>query len=334
MLFIIINKKQIQMKLLSILLFFLIQTFNCFAQESKLLTLDPITDISESPIYKKLTKTVNDSILWKDKYKYIDNIEMNWMTYLSDGLKISGLLVKPKKPGKYPCIIYNRGGSGNFGQLSFFHSTIILGDLASKGYIVIASNYRGNGKSEGREEFGGSDVNDVINLIDILKEIEEADIEKIGMYGWSRGGMMTYLALTQTDQIDVACVGGANADLTQIDRPNMESGVYAQYIPNYTTNKQVELEKRSAIFWVDKFPKNVPILLLHGNADWRVKSKNSLKLALEFEKYRIPYRLKIFDGADHGIKEYRNEVNKEVVNWFDRFLKHNEPIPNMEYHGK
>jgi len=259
---------------------------------------------------------------------------MNWITYLSNDLKINGLMVKPKKPGKYPCIIYNRGGNRNFGQLLVAHAALKLGALANEGYVVIASNYRGNGNSEGQEEFGGKDVNDVLNLINVLEEIESADTERIGMYGWSRGGMMTYLALTKSDKIDVACVGGAPSDLTQIDRPKMVTNVYAEIILNYATNKDVELKKRSAIFWAGKFPKNVPILMLHGNSDWRVKSTNSLKLALEFEKYRVPYRLKIFEGGDHSISEYKNEVNEEVYEWFDRFLKKGEVLPNMNLHGK
>lgn len=110
--------------------------------------------------------------------------------------------------------------------------------------------------------------------------------------------------------------------------------VYSELIPNYTSNKEAELTKRSAIEWVDKLPTNVPLLMLHGNADWRVKCEQSLKLAIKFEKYRIPYRLVVFEGSDHGINENKSEVNKMVLNWFDRFLKNNEPLPDMKYHGR
>jgi len=306
----------------------------CKAQSKKLIRVKAIDNIEETPIYPRLTEEIEGAITWKSDYRYIDSIEMNWITYLSDGLKVGGLMVKPKKPGKYPCIIYNRGGNRKTGQLLVMHAALTLGELANEGYVVIASNYRGNGKSEGKEEFGGKDVNDVLNLIDVLEEIESADTERIGMYGWSRGGMMTYLALTKTNRIDAACVGGAQSDLTKIDRPEMETHVYAELIPNYATNKDEELKKRSAIFWVDKFPKDVPILMLHGNSDWRVKSTNSLNLALEFEKHRIPYRLKIFEGGDHGIREHKKEANEEVYSWFKRFLKEKEALPNMEMHGK
>lgn len=283
-----------------------------------------------------MTHEVDGKIELKKQFKYIDNIEIYSITYLSDGLKINGLLVKPKKKGKYPCIIYNRRGNRNFGSLKAAHGAITLSQIVKEGYVVIASQYRGNGGSEGQEEFGGKDVNDITILPTVLKEIEEADTAKIGMYGWSRGGMMTYIALTKTDQIKAVAVGGAVADNYAIikDRPEMETGVLAQLIPNYEKNKVNELDKRSAIKWADKFPKNIPILMLHGTSDWRVKPAQSLKLALEFEKYRIPYRLIMFEGGDHGISEHKNEVDIQVLNWFNKYLKTNNPIPNMEYHGR
>jgi dipeptidyl aminopeptidase/acylaminoacyl peptidase len=315
----------------------LLLCFSCKAQEgNKLISQELITNLSETPIYNRLTEVVDGKIQWKDKFKYLDDIDIYSITYLSDGLKIKGFLVKPKKTGNYPCIIYNRGGNRDFGALKIAHGAITLGQIAKEGYIVIASQYRGNGGSEGKEEFGGEDVNDVTILTEVLKEVEDADDKRIGMYGWSRGGMMTYIALTKTNAIKAAVVGGAVSDnySTIKDRPEMETKVLAQLIPNYADNKDAELEKRSAIKWVDKFSKNVPILVLHGNSDWRVKPKQSLTIALEFEKYRIPYRLIIFEGGDHGISEHREEVNKQVIDWFNNYLKNDAPLPNMKYHGR
>lgn len=327
---------------------------NVKAQENNLLVEKvQISDLSGYPIYPHLVHDNNGKTEWKDEFGYLDSIEMYSITYLSDGLKINGFLVKPKKNGNFPSIIYNRGGNREFGRLTIATGITTLGEIAAAGYVVIASQYRGNGGSEGKEEFGGNDINDVLILTEVLKEIERADSENIGMFGWSRGGMMTYIALTKTNKIKAAAVGGAVSDLYESikDRPEMETNVAAELIPNYATNKEIELEKRSAIKWADKFPKNVPILMLHGNSDWRVKPQQSLNLALEFEKYRIPYRLIMFEGADHGISESRDEgeaisygaehgiakrrdeVNQQVINWFDRFLKNGEPVPNMEYHG-
>ncbi len=321
------------MNYIKLLLFVLIFS-SCKAQESTLLVRQSlISDWSKYPIYPRL---VDGEGAWKSEYAYLDDIDVYGISYMSDGLKIHGLMAKPKKDGKYPCVIYNRGGNRDFGSLKVAHGAMTLGQIAKEGYVVIASQYRGNARSEGQEEFGGKDVNDVLILTEVLKEIEAADSERIGMYGWSRGGMMTYIALTKTDKIKAAAVGGAISDsyATISDRPEMETMVMAELIPNYEENKEEELNKRSAIKWADKFSKDVPVLILHGNADWRVKPEQSLKLALEFEKYRIPYRLIMFEGGDHGISEHKKEVNEHVISWFDRFLKNNEPVPNMEYHGR
>ncbi len=309
------------------ILFFVFGIFStCYSQESK--------------IVSKVKFNIQDSIKTDfrliKQYHHLDSIDIFEITYLSDGLKIQSFAAIPQKEGKYPVIIFNRGGNRDFGALSFLKQkwkssfAANISKIASSGYIVIGCNYRGGGKSEGSDEFGGKDVNDILNLIEVVKELPKANSDKIGMYGWSRGGMMTYLALTKSNQIKAAVIGAGRTDLTIIDRPKMETNVYAELIPDYWKNKETELKNRSALFFADKFPKNVPILLLHGNADWRVKSTNALQMALKFEEYRIPYRLKIFEGAGHGIREFRKEKEEEVISWFDRFLKNGEPLPKMD----
>lgn len=307
---------------------------SCLAQESTIVSKTKIDWTDYKDLFQDSQKTK-----FIDKFSFLENVEMYEITYISDGLKIQSFAAIPKKEGKHPVIIFNRGGNRDFGALQLFRGkakypvAFHFSRLANEGYVVIGCNYRGSGKSEGEDEFGGKDVNDVLNLIQVVKEIPKADKDRIGMYGWSRGGMMTYLALPQTNKIKAAVVGGAPADKTVIDRPNMETHVYAELMPNYWDNKESELKKRSAVYFADKFPTDVPILMLHGNSDWRVKSSNSLKLALEFDKYRVPYRLKIFEGGDHGISEYRDEVNADVLDWFNRYLKNGEPLPVMVHHG-
>jgi dipeptidyl aminopeptidase/acylaminoacyl peptidase len=309
----------------------------CTAQNSSILVKkELISDVSNTPVYKRLATEEDGKTVWRDEYKYMDSIQMYSITYLSDGLKVNGFLVEPKANGKHPAIIFNRGGNRDFGALTIGHAAILMGQLAKEGYVVIASQYRGNAGGEGIEEFGGADVNDVLILPTVLNELNSVDTSRIGMYGWSRGGMMTYIALSQTDKIKAAAVGGAVSDCFKSleDRPQFESGVYAELVPDYYKNREAELTKRSAVKWADRFKKDVPILMLHGNADWRVKPEQSLSLAMEFEKERIPYRLIIFEGGDHALSEHKPEVNAQVLSWFNRYLKNGEKTPNMEYHGK
>jgi dipeptidyl aminopeptidase/acylaminoacyl peptidase len=76
--------------------------------------------------------------------------------YLSDGLQVVGFLWKPQDTvGKqFPLIIFNRGGNREFGKLTpWFHFGFYT--YASNGFVVLASQYRGNDGGEGREEYGG-----------------------------------------------------------------------------------------------------------------------------------------------------------------------------------
>ena len=131
-------------------------------------------------------------------------------------------------------------------------------------------------------------------------------------------------------------VGGAVYDNFNsiTERPEMETNALAELITRYQDDKNIELGKRSTIKWADKFPKNTPILMLHGNSDWRVKPEQSLRLALQFEKHKIPSKLIMIVGGDNGIAEHKIVVNAQVIAWFDKYLKKNLPLPNMEYHGK
>ena len=72
---------------------------------------------------------------------------------------------------------------------------------------------------------------------------------------------------------------------------------------------------------------------MHGTSDWRVVPEESLKLAEAFQKERIPYRLVMFEGGDHGLTEFTDEVNEMVRNWFDKYLVEGAKLPDLNPHG-
>ncbi len=273
---------------------------------------------------------------WPDCKRALAHVDIKVITYLSDGLKVKGYLAAPKNGSKLPCVIYNRGGNREFGALDDLRAARLLGRIASWGYVAVGSQYRGNAGGEGKEEFGGKDVNDVLNLIPLLKALPQADASRIGMYGWSRGGMMTYQALARTDEIAAAIVGAGNTD--QFDgvkrRPEMEQHVLSQLIPNYAENKEAELTARSVIRWPEKLHKKTPLLILHGSADWRVHPSNSLRLVPKLYELNHPLRFVFFEGGDHGLSEHRAEVDRIVKDWLDRYVRDQKPWPSLEPHGR
>lgn len=259
--------------------------------------------------------------------------------YESDGLRILGFLAYSKAaPGgtaRLPCILFNRGGNRDFGAITPERFTRMAARVTDWGYVLFASNYRGSPGSEGQDEFGGSDVDDVVNALRIFDQLAFADPQRIGMWGHSRGGMMTYLALTRTDRIKAAVIGAGMADFQRMVtlRPEMDSGVAAECIPGWATDRAAAIEARSAVRWADRLPATTPILLIHGTADWRVDPRDALDMASALYAARRPYRLFMLEGADHGISEFRDEYNEAMREWFDRYVREGSPLPNLEPHG-
>lgn len=254
----------------------------------------------------------------------VEDVEVRKITYLSDGLKVKGYLAFPKeKKGHYPCVIWCRGGIENRGSIDSFNAQGIFGQLASWGFVVFASQYRGNAGGEGQDEFGGDDVNDVLNLKLLAKEFSFADNSRWAIEGWSRGGMMTYLALTRDHSFKAAIVTGGIADL----RCSASESEFMKRLFQVTLGKygssgfDERCRSRSIVNFADKLPKNTPLLLIHGTADDRVLPHDSIDLSYKLLENKIPFRLVLLENGDHFLKNHRKEVDRLRKLWYEKFLK-------------
>ena len=282
-------------------------------------------------LLRKEFETIMGPTLFKTAKRNSRNIFVYKILYRSQGHKVVGFIVEPRSGKNLPCIIYNRGGSGEFGALKIGPLfTRLPANLASHGYIVIASQYSGNAGGEGVDEMGGTDLEDVLNLQKILKKYSRANPQKIGMYGESRGGTMTYLSLAKVLWIKAAVTVGAPTNLLRQEklRPEMK-----EHFKKMFGGSVPEKKKRSAIFWAHLFHKKTPLLVMHGGSDWRVSPLDSTELAQKLYENHTPYRLVLFEGSSHGLSEHGNESTQMIISWFERFLKNSEPTPNTEPHG-
>ena len=266
--------------------------------------------------------------------KDLESVDFFRILYLSDGLKVVGFLAQPKMTSKekYPCIIANRGGRWNFGLWNPLLVATYLGRMASWGYIVVATQYRGSiDGGEGKDEFGGRDVNDVLNLVQMLSEIPAADTTRVGMYGESRGGMMTYLALKRSCDFKAAAVVGGMTDAFDVIRnhPELEDVSFKPSIPNYSLVKDAALRARSVVFWSDSLCRRTPLLIMHGGADSRVDPRQSTRLVEALIIAKHPVRFIIFENANHFISEFENEMMLQCRNHFDYYVRDTKPLPGV-----
>ena len=250
-------------------------------------------------------KVLNDTIVKK-------------ISYTSDGHKVNGYFAHPVNTGiKYPLIIWNRGGSKRDGMIDKFLARGIFGEMASWGYVVLASQYRKE------DEFGGKDINDILNLFPIAENISFCDTGKIGMEGWSRGGMMTYRVLSLTDKVKCAVIISGLADLFRSEKNNDDlAGIYFKLFGTEDEGEYINRKKiRSAVHFADKINKDTKLLLIHGTADDKVSHEDSEDMYELLKKSGVECELKLIDNGDHYLKSHREEVAKLRKKWFDRNLK-------------
>ncbi|OEH94559.1 alpha/beta hydrolase family protein [Bacillus solimangrovi] len=251
---------------------------------------------------------------------YEKETEAYKITYTSDGLGVNGYLVKPRKiEGKAPVLIFNRGGNREFGAINE-QALQYLSFWADKGFVVLVSQYRGNAGGEGQEQFGGEDVNDVLKLVDVARELPYVDTDNIVMLGASRGGMMTYLAIKHGIDIKAAVIVSGMSDLfhTYENREQGMKDTLQQLVGDPEADRD-EYEKRSAVFWTDEI--DVPVLILHGDADWRVPIEQAEELVESMQETKNAHKFVVYPNGDHGLKNYFDEYTDEALKWFNHHLQ-------------
>ncbi len=269
---------------------------------------------------------------WKRKFtQQSKQISTYYIEYDSDGYLVNGIYMQPnlaissEKTAddncKYPLIVFNRGGRAQYGMLNILTINSLLTPLVQKGYIILASNYRGSNGGEGEDEFGGAEVADINNLIDCGKTLSCWDQRNIYMFGWSRGGMMTLLAIKHGAKVNAVALGAPLIDLTLSAYEGQKDEAWLQRVlPDYKTQGYHALERRSAPYWLDKLV-DTPILLLHGDADKDVSITHSRRFASLLASRGSEYKLVEFTGGNHYLNRQRDEVMREVDNWFRKFRK-------------
>jgi len=244
-----------------------------------------------------------------------------------DGTVVHGILVKPPdyQPGRrYPTIAYIHGGP--VGQDGFeFDFTWQL--LAAKGYVVVAPNYRG---SSGRglqftrainADWGNLEVQDVIAAVDHLVAQGIADPERLGIGGWSYGGMTTNYTIA-TDTRFKAAVSGAGVS-------NMLAAYGTdQYIRQYENEvglpwKDIQPYLKISYPFYEAERIKTPTLFMCGEYDFNVPLINSEQMYQALKSLGVETQLVIYPAQYHGLTKpsYLRDRAERYVAWFDRFLK-------------
>lgn len=240
------------------------------------------------------------------------------ISYLSDGLKIYGRMNVPEGGGPFPVIILNHG---YFNQSSFTSGdgTQTMADiLARNGYLTLASDYRGFGKSEndgqGSRGHNPNYAIDVLSLIASVNTLDKADPSKIGMWGHSMGGEMAIRTAEVTDKV-IAIVLWAPTSTN----PSENAAFYGRgrHFNTPSPGQSTEINPlTNDLRYID-----APISLHQGLADTEVNPEWSKELneALKKEGKSVEYFE--YPGQDHNFKNLGwNVISKRTIDFFDKYL--------------
>lgn len=268
-------------------------------------------------------------------FQLFEAVTLHHVTYASSGHRIKGWLALPpsrESVTHYPAIIFNRGGTGPRGALTDEGAMSMIGYYSSWGYVCVASNYRGTGGSEGAEEWGDGDVDDAMACIPLLDSLDYVDKHRMGLVGGSRGGMMAYMMLTRTKRFRAAVTFGAPTMINSVSHSDYIRKTMVKHLPSDSV-EQLEAERRSVVVWADNLSKTTPLLILHGTGDRRVPAEHSIALAAELQKLHHPYKLILYDNADHVLAGRRAESNADIRWWLDYYVRDKSHLPRTGPHG-
>ncbi|QKS70410.1 S9 family peptidase [Paenalkalicoccus suaedae] len=240
------------------------------------------------------------------------------IVYESDDYLIEGFVASPSNTEeKYPTLIINRGGNRDYGEIEeeWLHYQSLW---AERGYTVISSQYREGGNSEGIDEYGGDDVNDVLQLQHVARELEFADEENTYMLGISRGGLMTYRAIQEGMPINAAATTGGVSDLLgSYEARGLAMRQELVELVGHPSEVPEEYERRSAINWSEDITS--PLLLIHGEIDERVPFEQSLQLYQAMNENGQVVKLISYEDGDHGLDNYFSEYHRAIEEWFETY---------------
>ena len=243
-----------------------------------------------------------------------------------DGTEVHGFLVKPTATasGRVPTILRIHGGPQSQFDYGFSFEWQLL---AANGYAVVAANPRG---STGRGQdyakgiyaaWGSVDVEDVLSAVDDAVARGIADPKRLGVGGWSYGGMLTNYTIASDPRFKAATSGASISNILAgygtdqyIRDYEMELGKPWEHLDTWMKNSY-------PFYHVDRIV--TPTLFLAGDKDFNVPLLNSEQMYQALKSRGVDTELVIYPGQFHGLKRpsFLRDRYQRYLDWYARHLK-------------
>ena len=244
-----------------------------------------------------------------------------------DGTEVHSILVKPVGTATgagLPLVLYIHGGPNGQDDhgFDFIHQW-----LAANGYAVLAPNYRG---SSGRgaayqkaihKDWGHFEVMDVLGAVDEVVRQGVADPTRLGIGGWSYGGITTNYTIAADPRFKAA-VSGAGSSL-QLSMYGMDQYIvqYEQELGLPWRSQEPWLKVSYPFFHADRI--KTPTLFMGGEKDFNVPIAGGEQMYQALKSLGVDTQLVIYPGQFHGltVPSYERDRLRRYVDWYDKYLK-------------
>ena len=277
---------------------------------------------------RKLT-THNDALMSQLKLGATHDLT----AHAKDGTEVHALITLP--PGavagqKYPMLLRIHGGPNGQDAHSF---TIERQLFAARGFAVLNVNYRGS-SGRGREyqqsifaDWGHHEVEDLLAAGDEAVSEGYADPARLGVGGWSYGGILTDYTIASTTRFKAATSGAG------VGNPIMLYGV-DQYIHQYDTEllppwkaQETYIKLAYPLYHADRI--KTPTLFMGGDKDFNVPLVGGEQMYEALRSLGVPTELIVYPGQFHGFTRpsFIRDRYQRYFDWYDKWVLGRTPAP-------
>jgi len=250
------------------------------------------------------------------------------------GWEIEGLLQLPtdyKEGSRIPLIVHIHGGPMGVWRNVFEAPPHIFAGL---GYASLKPNIRGSigyGDKLLRAlmgDVGGGEYDDIMTGVDHVIDLGIADPNRLGVRGWSWGGVLGGWIVTQTNRFKAAALGAMVTSWTAESGPGYNFDLSLWYIGGNHWEDPEAWRKHSSLTYI----KNVttPTLVLHGADDASSSYNQSLIFFTALRDRGVPTRLIKFPREPHHLNKPKLVRVKDIeeIKWFAKYILGEEWMPS------
>lgn len=265
----------------------------------------------------------NDEVVAGLQLQPAENIEFT----SRDGTRVHGLLTRPVGAvagRRYPTLLRIHGGPTAQDAHAFQFERQIF---AANGYAVVNVNYRG---SSGRgakfqeaifADWGRLEVEDVLAATEHVVSLGVADPEKLGIGGWSYGGLTTDYVIASDTRFKAAISGAGSANHISLYGHDQYTYLYDSEFGPPWENVDLWIKFSYPFFKANRI--TTPTLFMGGQDDFNVPILGSEQMYQALKTLNVPTQLVVYPGQNHGLTRvpYLRDRLERYLAWYDRYLQ-------------